>query len=377
MFKKHMKGPVYFNKENLDTDMCCGEFHKKHYELHRYFRYTKFLHPGVLIISVIILYLLFRWMGIKAMGVFFVLFIVKEFSEILFLKRLERRILKPLDKLKDGVEEIAKGNYDIKVECSVSNEVGLLIASFNHMAQKLLESEKIKAEYEENRKKLIANISHDLKTPITSIQGHIEALLDETEIPLENKDKYLQTIYNNTAYMNKLIDDLFLVSKLDMQKLDFRFEELEVKAFMSDLTDEFKFELEEKGIVFQFEDCLEDNCRFKIDRKRLHQSFRNVIGNAVKYGPEKGLVISVRLYEQEACACTDINDNGPGIPEDKIPYIFDRFYRIDSERTKDVMSTGLGLTIARELIGAHGGEITVSSVVGEGSCFTIKLPVIK
>lgn len=114
-----------------------------------------------------------------------------------------------MEKLKQGLDEVAEGNYDTKVKYDKPNDLGLLIASFNEMTEKLYESEKMQAEYEENRNSLIANISHDLKTPMTAIQGYIEALLEGTVTDAENRNKYLRTIHHNTAYVNKLIDDLF------------------------------------------------------------------------------------------------------------------------------------------------------------------------
>ena len=114
-----------------------------------------------------------------------------------------------------------------------------------------------------------------------------------------------------------------------------------------------------------------------IDRKRIYQVFRNIIGNAIKHSPEQNLSINIDLYNREETICIDIRDNGPGISADKLPHIFDRFYRIDTERTKDFMSTGLGLAISKELIEAHEGKIEVSSVEDEGTCFTIILPISK
>jgi len=243
------------------------------------------------------------------------------------------------------------------------------------MANKLQESEKIKAEYEENRKKLIANISHDLKTPITSIQGYIEAITEGNSMPPEDLSRYLKIIYNNTVYINRLIDDLFLFSKLDMQKLEFQFVNVNVRSFVNDMMEEFKLEFEEKNIRFDYYDRLSEDYSFNVDGKRLNQVFRNIIGNAEKYGLEQNVFIRTELYKFNDFVCIDIKDNGPGIPEDKLIHIFDRFYRIDTERTKDFMSTGLGLAIAKELVEAHRGRITVSSVENEGTCFTVMLPI--
>lgn len=351
--------------------------HKHHKEFHKYHRYLCILRPIAFLFNIFILYLMFRFIGIKGISVFFaVIFTIKEISYIFFLWRLEKRIFKPIEKLKKGVDEIAKGNYDIKVESDISNEIGYLINDFNNMAKKLKESEKIKIQYEENRKNLIANISHDLKTPITSIRGYTEAILDNA-VSQDKLSKYLKTINNNIIYMDALIDDLFLFSKLDMQKLQFEYENIRIQSFMDDLMEEFKIELEEKEIIFNYIDKIDNNYTVYIDRKRIYQAIRNIIGNAVKYCSQNNLIIDVRLYKKENYICIDVKDNGPGISQDKLKYVFDRFYRIDNERTKDLMSTGLGLSIAKELIQSHKGEISVSSILNEGSCFTIALPISK
>lgn len=362
----------------LELQKKCIELQKSKLERHRMHRHIRFSPPIIIVLNLIIWYFVFKHTGLTAVAIFFaVLFSVRSFYEFFFLRKIESRILTPIDKLKTGIEEIAKGNYNVKVVSDEYNEISLLIDAFNEMAMKLQESENIQAEYEENRRALIANISHDLKTPITSIQGYIETITEENNLPPENINKYLKIIYNNTAYMNKLIDDLFLFSKLDMQKLEFQFAILDVRSFVYDLMEEFKLEYEEGKIQFDYEDKLEEDCRFNIDRKRLHQVFRNIIGNAIKYGSDQDLSIKTELYRLDDFIYIDIADNGPGIPKDKLTHIFDRFYRIDNERTKDLMSTGLGLAISKELIEAHNGRISVSSVENEGTCFTVMLPIIQ
>lgn len=281
-----------------------------------------------------------------------------------------------MENLKQGLDEVAKGNYNVKVEYDKPNDLGFLLASFNEMTAKLSESEKVQAEYEENRKALIANISHDLKTPITTIQGYVEGLLDGTATSAENRSKYLSTIHHNIMYVNKLIDDLFLFAKLDMQRLEFQYEQVHLRAFMEDLIEEYRFDLEERSIRIQYIVQLEDDYWVSLDGKRFHQSFNNLIANAIQHGPETGLSIRVKLYRQRGFACIDVEDNGPGIPADKLPFIFDRFYRIETERPKGFASTGLGLAIAKELVEAQGGKITVSSIENEGTCFTIMLPIL-
>ncbi|SNT27038.1 Signal transduction histidine kinase [Anaerovirgula multivorans] len=369
MFMRNKR--VYKHFEKGYEENCC--YHK---DFHYYHRYLRFIRPTVFLLNLFIVYLLFKWIGNPGVSIFFAVFIsIKEIIHLFFLWRLEKKIFTPMSKMKNAVDEIAQGNYDVKIDYEVRNEFGVLIHSFNRMAEKLQESEKIKSTYEENRKTLIANISHDLKTPISSIQGYIEAILDGVVLSPEKTNKYLKIIHHNTLYINKLIDDLFLFSKIDMEKLDFEYEDIEIQAYMNDLMEEFKFELEERQIQFHYIDKLDFHRLLHLDRKRMQQAIRNIIGNAVKYGTEKNLTIWVELFLQGDNIGIHIKDNGPGIPEDKLPYVFDRFYRIDTERTKDLMSTGLGLAIAKELVEAHGGEITVSSVEQEGTCFTIILPV--
>ncbi len=362
------------NRQQLDS----FRKYQKYQHFYYYHRRLKYVRPVSILINLALWYLLIRFLGIGTLGIIVaILLSIGGIYEVFFLWRLEKQVFNPIDKLKKGVEEIAKGNYNVQVECDVLNDITLLVASFNGMARQLLESEKLKAEYEENRKTLIANISHDLKTPMTSIQGYIEAILERADLDAADRDKYLRIIYNNTAYMNRLIDDLFLFSKLDLAKLEFQFETIGVRNFMNDLMGEFRLELEEKEIRLDYADYLEDDCPVSIDRKRIHQAVRNIIGNAIKYGPENGLAIRAALYRRDGQVWLELHDNGPGIPEDKLPFIFDRFYRIDPERTKskDTISTGLGLAIARELVEAHGGSIAVTSAPGAGSCFTIGLPV--
>jgi signal transduction histidine kinase len=352
--------------------------HKKINDLNKIHRYLRWLRPVGGLISLFLLFLIFKFVGVQTITIFFaVIFVIHQISHIYITLRMEKRIMEPLEKLKDGVDQIAKGNYDVRIDNNVCNEIGVLIYDFNKMAETLSKAEKIQQEYEENRKDLIANISHDLKTPITSINGYIEALVDGVVTSPDKVNNYLKVIYNNTTYINNLIDDLFLFSKLDMQKLDFNFEKIKIRAFMADLMEEFNFVLKEKDIGFKFQDNLLEELDVNIDRKRIYQVIRNIIGNAMKYGRQQEQVIEVQLGNNDLYVNIEVKDNGPGIPQDKLPHIFNRFYRIDAERTKDFMSTGLGLAIAKEMVEAHDGRIHVNSIVGEGGSFIIQLPIMR
>ncbi len=347
-------------------------------EFTRIHRYLRWMRPTGLLISIVLILGIFKFVNVEAITIFFgAAYIIHQIFQIYITMKMEKRIMKPIEKLKDGVEQIARGNYDVKIDNDIYNEIGMLIYDFNKMAENLKKSEEMKLEYEENRKALIANISHDLKTPITSINGYIEALVDGVVTSPDKVNNYLNIIHNNTIYINNLIDDLFLFSKLDMQKLDFNFEIVKIRPFMSDLMEEFEFVLKEKNIEFKFEDKLSEELEVNIDGKRIYQVIRNVIGNAIKYGSQEDATIQVELSNNNEAIKIEIKDNGPGMPEDKLSNIFKRFYRIDTERTKDFMSTGLGLAIAKEMVEAHGGKIYASSIIGKGSTFTIELPIEK
>ncbi|WP_035795097.1 sensor histidine kinase [Clostridium akagii] len=370
--KKHAEN----TKFHIAFNEKMKEFFEENNEFKRYTRHLKYSRVFFIIFNVLIWYLIFGYFGVKSMSIIFAVIIsAAGIIELLYLGTLEKRVLTPITELIKGVDEIAKGNYEIKVDYTARNEVSILVNSFNDMAEKLHKAEILKIEYEANRKALVANISHDLKTPITSIQGYVEFIMKAENMPQDTLNKYHKTIYNNAAYVNKLIDDLFLFSKLDMEKLDFNYEKLNLKAFMDDVMQEFELELDSRNVVFHYENSLRDTYYFNIDRKRIYQVLKNIIGNAVKYGDKTDLKIIVNLYVEENNACVSIEDNGPGIPPDKLPHIFNRFYRVDYARTKDLISTGLGLAIAKELIEAQGGSINASSEENKGTCFTILIPI--
>ena len=385
IYKKHVKKhDEVFEKmyaEHMEYHNKHAHLHRGHHkhhnkEFHQFQRYLKWLRPVTFLIPIAVIYLIFHFIGVKVITIFIaVIFGANQIIHLLILLSLEKRIIKPIEKLQKGVEQISSGNYEVRIENDIFNEIGILIHEFNDMAEKLQNSEEEKQEYEENRKALIANISHDLKTPITSVSGYIEVILDGVVTSPEKINSYLKIVESNMNYMNKLIDDLFLFSKLDMQKLEFKFEVVKIKSFMSDLMEEFKFTLGEENIIFNFHDKIEEEVLVNIDGKRIYQAIRNIIGNAVKYGVVDNLNIQTELIKEDNFIKINIKDNGPGIEKDKLPHIFNRFYRVDMERTKDLMSTGLGLAIAREMVEAHGGSIHVYSVLNEGSTFVIRLPI--
>lgn len=369
-------------RHQAETHQLIAEVHRQQWQWRNkpdsfrwYQHHVRYARPVRLLVNLLIFYLIFRYLGLKTISIAVIsLMSIGILMEAVFIRRLERRVLEPINELRAGVEEVARGNYAVSVGLGPLDEMNVLVTSFNTMVQKLHESEKLKVEYEENRRALIANISHDLKTPITTIQGYTETMLERRDLPQDLVDKYHRIVYHNAIYLNKLIDDLFLFSRLDMQKLDFQMEMLDLGAFLDDLVGELQYELEDKKVALHYRNEIGQPCSITLDRKRINQVIRNIVGNAIKYGHRPDLAIEIAVRINAGMACISISDNGPGIPEDKLSHIFERFYRIDDARTKDLMSTGLGLAIAKELVEAHGGQISATHAAGGGTCITVTLP---
>ncbi|WP_432666300.1 HAMP domain-containing sensor histidine kinase [Wukongibacter baidiensis] len=379
----HNHNKMHHRKHNKDyINRAMHRMHRPHAyfvreEFKRYHRYVRFSHLIFLVFNITIFYFAVIYFKIKLPIYILIMFLgiimVKEIAPLIYSRKMSHKIMMPIERLKKAVDEVSEGNYGVVVKQYPNNEIGELIEAFNQMSLKLKESEELKMKYEENRKTLIANISHDLKTPITSIVGYVEGIQEGVANSPEKLDKYIDIIYHNASYTNRLIDDLFLFSKLDIQQVEFEFVETPMKAYMNDLMTEQKIELEENGHKIEYLDALAEEKKLTIDRKRIHQVIINIINNAIKYNDKDKSTIKCTLSEVDKGVKISINDNGPGIEDEKLDSIFHRFYRVDESRNKDIGGTGLGLAIAKELVKAHSGKIWCESTLGEGTTihFTI------
>lgn len=285
-----------------------------------------------------------------------------------------RSIIKPLYKLKSAANEIKEGNLDFKITADSKDEIGEVCTAFEEMRERLKKSIKVQLQYEENRKELISNISHDLKTPITAIKGYIEGIRDGVADTPEKTSKYINTIYTKASDVDKLIDELFLYSKLDLNKFSFNFTKVNVYQYIEDCIEELHFHLQKKNITINQYPISGEPVYVIADVQQLKRVFINIIENAVKYMDKEIGEINIMIMQDESSVIIEIKDNGQGIPNEALPYIFDRFYRADPARNISTGGSGLGLSIAKKIIEQHGGYIRAHSVEGEGTSmvFTLK-----
>lgn len=287
---------------------------------------------------------------------------------------MSKKILTPLSYLKKSANRIKEGDLNFKIEASSKDEIGQVCMTFEEMRAKLKESIDMQNQYESNRKELISNISHDLKTPITAIKGYVEGVMDGVADTPEKMDKYIKTIYTKAADLDKLIDELFLFSKLDANKQKYEFENINVCKYLMDCFEELEFDLEKVGIQINYYNNVESPLTVMADREKIKRVIMNIVYNAVKYMDKEDGVINIRLSEMDDFAVIQIEDNGMGIPQDEIPKVFNRFYRVEPSRNAETGGSGLGLAIAQLIINDHGGSIWIESEENQGTSvfFTLK-----
>jgi signal transduction histidine kinase len=285
---------------------------------------------------------------------------------------VSKSFIKPIQHLTAGAAEIAKGNLDYSIKKSRNDEFGELAEAFEAMRIRLKKADALQQQYEENRKELIASISHDLKTPMTSIQGYVKGLLDGVANTTEKRERYLKIIDQKADELDKLIDELFLYSKLDLQREPFRFEPIDLYAYFTDFVEELRFNLPNGTALFNAENG--ESYLVSADREKLKRAVSNIVQNALKYMDKENPRIELNLYREPDKTIVQISDNGAGIGQDALPYIFDSFYRADASRNSSTGGSGLGLAIAKRIIEGHSGEIRAESQIGTGTAisFTLK-----
>ena len=223
-------------------------------------------------------------------------------------------------------------------------------------------------------REMLGNITHDLKTPLTAIRGYSQGILDGVAATPERMNKYVTTIRNKADDMAGLVDELSLFAQIYKNDIEYRRSEVEVNDFISRCMGNLALDLETRHIDFLYRNDVEKGTFLFIDEEKVKRVFYNIVGNARKYIDKDAGMIYIRVEGGEHVIWIHIQDNGTGIEESELPFIFDRFYRTDSSRNSKTGGTGLGLAIAKKVIEDHGGEIYAESEKGKGTKISFSLP---
>lgn len=338
---------------------------------------------GLILIEFVAGYLFFYAMGRKPEGEdlqffnsfrFGAMIVIVVITNGILTYYISRSMIEPIKRLSLAATKISEGNLDYSCASEKKDELGRLSNTFEDMRLKLKEAAAIQKQYELNRQELIASISHDLKTPLTSIKGYVSGIQDGVANTPEKLNRYMSKIEKNAHDMDSLIDELFLYSKLDLEQLPFTFEKVKLNDYFDDYIEDLSLKLEKKhGKAVLFYDK-HGSYIVEADRDKLNRVVMNITQNSLKYMDKTYKEIQVILSEDQSEVQVEIKDNGSGIPKKDVPYIFDSFYRTDASRNSATGGTGLGLSIAKKIIEKHGGKIWADSEPGVGTSiyFTLK-----
>jgi signal transduction histidine kinase len=293
-------------------------------------------------------------------------------STIIYSKLTSISIINPLKKLYRSAQKLKEGDYTSRVNLNLKNEFGELENIFNEMATQIETEIALKNQSEDNRKKLILDISHDLKNPLASIMGYAEYCHTRPDLPQEEQNKYMEVIYENSVRANKLIVDLFELSKLESSEYKVNKMKVDICEYLRETIGSYLNILDSNGFFYEF-NIPEQEIFARIDRGQMDRVFQNLLSNTVKYNP-KGTTIRISLSEREEHIEIVLQDDGIGIASEAAEKIFQPFERVDSTRNSQTGGTGLGLAIVDKIIKAHHGSIRLITEENAGCEFIITLP---
>ncbi len=291
---------------------------------------------------------------------------------LFFFYKIAKMMRGSFNEMKGATRKIQEGNFDFDFPESSIDEVTEMYDSFDEMRLQLKKSQELQRQYEQNRKELIVNISHDLKTPLTSINGYVQGILDGVADTEEKQERYLRVIAGNAKEMEHLIEDLFLISKLDIDQLPMRTDPIDMVPYLQDCVLDWQFILQREEMSISLETELED-AHIVGDREQLKRVINNIVNNSVKHLKPNGS-IGIQLRKEDGGFVVALRDTGVGIAQDKLGHIFDKFYRTDAERNRRIAGSGLGLAISKEIVQRMGGIIWADSKLGEGTTISFYLP---
>lgn len=271
----------------------------------------------------------------------------------------------PLRRITEATEQYAAGNMHYEFQIDSEDEIGYLGATLSYMASEIARSE-------DDQKKFVANVSHDFRSPLTSIKGYLEAMLDGT-IPPEQYERYLTIVLNETERLTKLTGSLLMLNNLNTKGMLLEKSSFDINRTIRNTAASFEGTCRHKAIAIELI-LTGDELFVEADVGKIQQVLYNLLDNAIKFSHPDS-IIKIETTEKHNKVFVSVKDSGIGIPKDDLKMIWDRFYKSDLSRGKDKKGTGLGLSITREIIQAHGEHINVISTEGVGSEFIFSLPV--
>lgn len=277
-----------------------------------------------------------------------------------------------LCKISKALTEIISGNFNERIKFHDYNKsIKNLIVNLNRLIDKFQEVAAVNRQYEDDRKKMISNISHDLRTPLTSMLGYVEMLETDNSLSLNEKKEYLEVIETKGEVLRRLIDEFFSLSKIDSDDINFEFKKIDITEVTRQCILSFLKDFEAKEITPVIE-IPEKEVYITADEKSINRILQNIISNSLKYG-SGGKVVGISLKENKDNVTIDIWDKGKGIKEEDLPYIFERLYTGEKSRNSHLKGSGIGLTIVKKLVEKHNGKIEVDSLPYEKTTFKITL----
>ncbi|MCR5510454.1 MAG: GHKL domain-containing protein [Lachnospiraceae bacterium] len=296
----------------------------------------------------------------------YLLLVILFLLSLIILIFFTEMVYMPLRKITEATEQYAAGNMHYELQMDSDDEIGYLGATLSYMAQE-------SARAEDDQKKFVANVSHDFRSPLTSIKGYLEAMLDGT-IPPENHEKYLGIVLNETERLTKLTNGLLTLNNLNTSGMLLDISVFDINDTIRSVAASFEGTCKKKVIAIELILSGEE-LYVKADADKIKQVLYNLVDNAIKFSHHDS-VIKIETSEKHNKVFVSVKDSGIGIPKDQLNQVFERFYKSDLSRGKDKKGTGLGLSITREIIRAHGENINVISTEGVGSEFIFSIPLV-
>ena len=286
--------------------------------------------------------------------------------------RVTGRLSATLKELRRAADDLREGDLDHEILSCRERELDELAQSLEGVRQRLKAASLAEAAAQEERGLLMANLSHDLRTPITAIKGYVEGIRDGVASTPEKRDHYLEVVYAKTLVLEGLVGNMTDFSEYELGRMQYHFERVELSAFLADLIPEYQADVRGREMAFVAKP-LASPATVTADRGKLKRVLDNLVSNAVKYGRPGGtVVLAAEGYRQGVIL--SVSDDGRGIPEEALAHVFDSFFRADAARSSSVPGSGLGLAICKSIAESHHGKLWLTSREGEGTHAYLYLP---